>query len=977
MLGARLHNKMTAVGSEFRRQRAAVPRAGTGGWSRIFGAAALLALAAGLAPAQTSCAQIACPIVGVLSNSTSQLTFNLPPNTGTSTQTIGLSFQFVLNDPPVYQVNVSNPVSDLNWLTVTPQSGLFSLVNFDGTNFNFTANVTVTVDPSFFSAGRSYTAVISVTAAQQTVATTVVLNVLDPAQLVATPSSLSFSYSQGSAVPATQNLSVTSNPVGEHYAVYSSGSAGGKWLSVPANLTGTTPGTIPVSVNVAGLAVGSYSGSISINPAAGPSLQVPVTLTVTPLTPPVLSVAPPGQTFALPRNGTPIVTELAVSDVGGGTLQFSGSADCTWVKVGAPGSATPGNPAALALTIDPTGLAPQFYTCDVTVTDTGNPADPSQQVAVNLAVSAAPQSITLSQTGLNFTAVADGPEPIAQSLTVSGGGASQLSWSVQTQALGLPAGQPSWLSVSPASGTSAGGSTGTSLTVSVNQDGLAPGIYYGSINVSAPNAANGPQTVSVVLNVQPVAGQGTAPVQVPVAGLVLKGIAGSAVPAQQQIQLFSPGTSPVSFTLTPSVPWLSVTPATGTLTPGVNLFTVFAAPSGLTAGIQRGTLKMSFGDNTSVQLQVAMIAVPLTANASSPVCPANKPASLVAAFRQPANLTTLSQALAQPVQIQLLDDCGNPVTAQNGGSAQVSFSNGDPAVNLTDVGGGLWEGTWIPTNFTGSAFTVQVVGLEPAPGSSAVLSGSASAGVSLLGSSNTRLVGIVNAAIGGHAIAGVAPLGGYVSIYGSLLSGTAASASSVPLPTVLGGTQVLLGGQALPLSYVGPRQINAVIPQGLSPNGTYPLVIVNAPTESVPVPVTVVQYQPGIFATVIAGTSLYPGPVTDGSRPVKSGSEYLTVYCTGLGPVAGPHGEAPPADGTAAPATILYSTTAKVTATIGGVNAPVVFSGLTPTLAALDQVNVQVPAGVQTGSAVPLVLTVTDPNTGASWQSSTVPIAVQ
>jgi uncharacterized protein (TIGR03437 family) len=110
---------------------------------------------------------------------------------------------------------------------------------------------------------------------------------------------------------------------------------------------------------------------------------------------------------------------------------------------------------------------------------------------------------------------------------------------------------------------------------------------------------------------------------------------------------------------------------------------------------------------------------------------------------------------------------------------------------------------------------------------------------------------------------------------------------------------------------------------------------------------------------------------------VQSGSEYLTIFATGLGPVIGSNGETPPADGVAAPLTTLYQTTAAVSATIGGVNVPVLFSGLTPSLVQLYQVNVQVPAGVPTGSAVPLVLRVTDPVTGQSVPSNTVTVAVQ
>jgi uncharacterized protein (TIGR03437 family) len=55
----------------------------------------------------------------------------------------------------------------------------------------------------------------------------------------------------------------------------------------------------------------------------------------------------------------------------------------------------------------------------------------------------------------------------------------------------------------------------------------------------------------------------------------------------------------------------------------------------------------------------------------------------------------------------------------------------------------------------------------------------------------------------------------------------------------------------------------------------------------------------------------------------------------------------------------------------------VLFSGLTPLLVGLYQVNVQVPATAPAGDAVPLVLTVTDPVTGQSVQSNTVTLAVQ
>ena len=52
-------------------------------------------------------------------------------------------------------------------------------------------------------------------------------------------------------------------------------------------------------------------------------------------------------------------------------------------------------------------------------------------------------------------------------------------------------------------------------------------------------------------------------------------------------------------------------------------------------------------------------------------------------------------------------------------------------------------------------------------------------------------------------------------------------------------------------------------------------------------------------------------------------------------------------------------------------SAPVVFAGLTPSLVGLYQVNVQVPAGAPSGSAVSLAIAVN------SIASNTVTIAVQ
>jgi uncharacterized protein (TIGR03437 family) len=247
---------------------------------------------------------------------------------------------------------------------------------------------------------------------------------------------------------------------------------------------------------------------------------------------------------------------------------------------------------------------------------------------------------------------------------------------------------------------------------------------------------------------------------------------------------------------------------------------------------------------------------------------------------------------------------------------------------------------------------------------------------------------VVNAASGGQATAQVVTPGSYVAIYGNRLSGSgSAVAGAIPLPASLGGTQVWLGGVPMPLLYAGPGQVNALVPQALNANTSYQLVVQRGTTISTPAPVTVTGFQPGIYTSdlsgsgqgvvEIAGTSLLAAPASATGRPAVRGSDYLVIFATGLGPVSGSNGEPAPADGAGASLSTLFATRAVVSANIGGVNAPVSFAGLTPSLVGLYQVNVLVPGATATGNAVPLSIAVVDPATGRSTVSNTVTISVQ
>ena len=79
----------------------------------------------------------------------------------------------------------------------------------------------------------------------------------------------------------------------------------------------------------------------------------------------------------------------------------------------------------------------------------------------------------------------------------------------------------------------------------------------------------------------------------------------------------------------------------------------------------------------------------------------------------------------------------------------------------------------------------------------------------------------------------------------------------------------------------------------------------------------------------------------------------MAVYATGEGQTDPPGVDGRPGDST--PRLPVQN----VTATIGGIDAPVQYAGGAYGLAAgVLQVNLQVPAGVTSGSAVPVVLTI-------------------
>jgi uncharacterized protein (TIGR03437 family) len=150
-------------------------------------------------------------------------------------------------------------------------------------------------------AAGNYSGVVTLTAAgasNSPLNIPVTLTVGPQQTLSVTPTTLTFSHQLGAAAPATQTVALASSGTALSFTTTVATTTGGPWLTAtPA--TGATSATVTVGVNPTGLAAGTYSGSVTITaPGASNSPQtVVVTLTVTAVATPVISVVGNGASF--------------------------------------------------------------------------------------------------------------------------------------------------------------------------------------------------------------------------------------------------------------------------------------------------------------------------------------------------------------------------------------------------------------------------------------------------------------------------------------------------------------------------------------------------------------------------------------------------------------------------------------------------------------------------------------------------------
>ena len=729
--------------------------------------------------------------------------------------------------PLSYTVSVPSSAT-APWLQVTGNPGLMGTTD--------QTSISVAVNPAAAAAGTNDTS-ITISATDPSTGLAVASQSIDvklfdsasPLLTVTPPGPIVLTGVNGPSQPQTITLNSTNSasPLTIGPLQFN---IPGNWLS-SNQPPSTTPGSFTITgIPASGMAPGTYPGTITISATGGSGVAdspyvVPVTFQLNAAT---AAVNQPALTFTQPLGGTAAAAQQVSVTSSGAVLPFTAVPNdgaIGWLKVTSGTGSTPGS---FSVSTDASRLTSGTYTGAVYVT-----VPNAGQIRIPVTFTVTPGTISAPTTALNFTQIAGGTAPAAQTVAVSG--TSGLNFSVATSVTSPASG--TWLTATVGSGTSTTGATPANVVVSVNAGSLTPNTYTGTVTITSPGATGSPITIPVNLTVTAAVTLTAAPTTVSFPNYVV----GTAAPAAQNVQLSASASAPFTATVktTDGGSWLTVTPASGTATTAAQAVSVGINTTGLKgAGTYTGTITFS----SPSALAPATVNVTLTA--------VSIPAPVISGLQNDASYT--SGAVA-------------------------------PGENIVIYGTGIGPAT--------------------------------TAGLTLT--------------------------------------------STGTVSTNVGGTQVFFDTTPAPIIYTGSGQTSVMVPHEVAGRTSTQITVVYQGVSSAPLTYNVAAASPGIYTQNSMGSG--PGSIVnyqDGSvngpaKGVAAGS-YIYVYLTGTGETSPAlvTGAVNPANGTN-----LKNSLITYTATIAGVNAPVLYQGTAPGFVeGVMQFNIQVPAGIASGPQ-PIVIT--------------------
>jgi len=362
--------------------------------------------------------------------------------------------------------------------------------------------ITVSVNGAGLTSGV-YSAIITVTSgtASAQIPVTLEVRASAPSNLVIDPRAFNFIVHPGGPVPAPKILRVKNTGSGTlNWTALATST--GNWLSITP-LSGTTPATIQVSVNPAGLARGHYAGTVQVTAGGktetarvflrliGPPSPLPAPTTSTSavqITPSAVEFCLCGGVLTPPSAAVQLTSRLTGLSFTATVVTAQGG---NWLNVTPPAGTIPGT---ITVSATPGSLAAGVYTGAIFLSIKGAVTE-QHNVPVTLRVSPLVEAprLVVRPGAIAFQAVRGGANPAAQQVALEPHGAA----SIPFQATASTTTGMRWLSVTPAGGTAP-----ATITVAVNTSGLAAGVYLGAVVFQATGTSAAlPATLNVFLQI--------------------------------------------------------------------------------------------------------------------------------------------------------------------------------------------------------------------------------------------------------------------------------------------------------------------------------------------------------------------------------------------------------------------------------------------------------------------------------------------
>jgi uncharacterized protein (TIGR03437 family) len=264
-----------------------------------------------------------------------------------------------------------------------------------------------------------------------------------------------------------------------------------------------------------------------------------------------------------------------------------------------------------------------------------------------------------------------------------------------------------------------------------------------------------------------------------------------------------------------------------------------------------------------------------------------------------------------------------------------------------------WSDTSVTASLPASLAGFLTLAVTAADGSDAINIMAAAGGTV----SGITISGVTNSASG--QTGAVAP-GELIAIYGSGLG----PANGVPftvdpatgaVDTTLGGTRVLFGTIAAPITYASAGQVNAIVPYEMAGQSQV-TIEVQYQSGSASQTVPIASAAPGAYTLNSSGSGQAAAlnqdySINGPSKPAAKGS-YVTIYFTGGGQT-NPGGVTGSVTGS-----VLKWLTQGISVTVGNQPATVTFDGSAPTFVdGVDQLNIQLSPNTPSGAQA-VVITV-------------------